>query len=179
MAGVSLEFILMIGYAAFLAIIALVLEWAMRHSHRRSLGVSTAGFTYHPDRDIWRCPQDQHLFPIFSDSLKGVVVYRAPAAACNSCMSKEACTDSHHGRAIERKTLTGLEYGIQRFHRAISLTLLVLASLILIVELFRASGPYPRIALLAVIASFCLIVERLCKNLSQCSPTKGPHDAGG
>ncbi len=167
MAGVSLESVLMLGYAVSLAFIALLLEWAAQHAHRRSLGVSTAGFTYHPERDVWRCPQDQHLFPILSDSAKGVVIYRAPASACNSCRSKAACTDSDHGRQIERKDLKGLEFGMQRFHRAVSLTLLVLASLILAVELLRSSGFYSRIALTSVLVLFCLVVQRLYRNLTQ------------
>jgi heme A synthase len=161
MAHISLEFVLMLGYAISLALIALLLEWAAGHAHRRSRGVSTAGFTYHPDRDIWRCPRDQHLFPIFSDSAKGVVIYRAPASACNSCKSKAACTDSNHGREIERRDLNTLEHGMQQFHRAVSLTLLVLASLILVVELFRTGSLYPRIALLSVLMLLCLIVQRL------------------
>lgn len=172
MAGVSLEFVLMLGYAVSLAFIALLLEWAARRAHRRSLGVSTAGFTYHPERDVWRCPQDHHLFPILSDSAKGVVIYRAPASACNSCNSKAACTDSDHGRQIERRDLKGVEFGMQRFHRAVSLTLLVLASLILTVELLRASGLYPRIALTSVLILFCLIVQRLCRNLTQGTPDR-------
>ena len=170
MGAVSLEFGLMLGYAVCLAIIALLLEWAARHAHRRSLRVSTAGFIYHPERDIWRCPQDQHLFPIFSDSLKGVVVYRAPASACNSCPSKAACTDSDGGRTIERKDRGGLEFGMRHFHRAISLTLLVLAALILIVEFFRTTALYPRIALFAVLVLFYKIIERLCANFSLGGP---------
>lgn len=166
MVHASLEFTLMLAYAVSLAFIAFLFECAARHAYRRSLGASTAGFTYHPDRDVWKCPQDQHLFPIFSDSAKGVVVYRAPAAACNSCKSKAACTDSNKGREIERRDLNGLEYGMQRFHRAMSLTLLVLASLILLVELFRVSGLYPRLMLTSVLALLCLIVERLAVSLS-------------
>lgn len=77
----------------------------MLRAHRRSLSTSTIGFTYPPERDIWRCPQDQHLFPVFSDHVKGVIVYRAPAAACNTCKSKAACTTSDRGREIERKDL--------------------------------------------------------------------------
>jgi hypothetical protein len=165
MAGMSLEFVLMLGYAISLAFIALLLELAARHAHRRSLRTTTAGFTYHPDRDIWRCPQDQHLFPIFSDSVKGVVIYRAPAAACNSCPSKAACTDSNHGREIERRDLNTVEYGMKRFHHAISITLLVLASLILGVEAIRDSGLYHRIILIAVLMMFCLIVQRLFAKL--------------
>ena len=64
MTGVSLAFILMLGYAISLALIALLLELATGRVHRRSLSASTAGFTY-PDRDIWRCPRDQHLFSDF------------------------------------------------------------------------------------------------------------------
>lgn len=172
MAGVSLEFILMLGYAISLAFIALLLELAARHAHRRSISVSIAGFTYHPDRDIWRCPRDQHLFPIFSDSAKGVVIYRAPASACNHCRSRAACTDSDHGREIERRDLNGVEYGMKRFHRVMSITLLMLASVILIVDLFRSSGLHPRIILIAVLTLFCLIIRRLCTNISKWIPEK-------
>jgi len=170
LAAIPLEFVLMLGYSVSLACIALLLELAARHAHRRSLRVSTAGFTYHPERDIWRCPQDQHLFPIFSDSTKGVVIYRAPASACNSCRNKAACTDSDHGRQIELRDANGLQFGMQRFHRAVSLTLLILASLILIVELLRANGLYPRIALTSVLILFCLIVQRLYRNLTRSTP---------
>jgi len=165
MSGIPFEFILMLGYAISLAFIALLLEAAARHVHRRSLSTTTAGFTYHPDKDIWRCPQDQHLFPVFSDHTKGVVVYRAPAAACNSCRSKAACTDSDHGREIERRDVSSVEYGMKRFHRAMSITLLVLASLILVVEVFRDPGLYHRIILIMVLASFCLIIQRLSAKL--------------
>ena len=165
MPRVSLEFILMLGYAISLASIALLLELAARHAHRRSLGISTVGFTYHPDRDIWRCPEEQHLFPVFADTAKGTVVYRAPASACNACRSKPGCTDSDKGREIERKNASGLQFGMQRFHRAMSLTLLVLANLILIVEIFRTNGLYPRLLLAAVVVAFCLIIRHLSADL--------------
>ena len=60
-------------------------------------------------------------------------------------MSKVACTDSDHGREIEIRDLNGVESGMKRFHRVMSITLLGLASVILVVGLFRASGLYPRI----------------------------------
>jgi heme A synthase len=156
----------MLGYALSLTFIALLLEWIAGHAHRRSLGASTAGFTYHPDRDIWRCPRDQHLFPVFSDSAKRTVIYRAPAAACNACPSKAACTDSSNGREIERSDLSDLESGMKRFHRAVSLTLLALASLILFVELFRTGGLYPRIVLASTLMLFCVLIQRLAARLS-------------
>jgi heme A synthase len=167
MPGVPLECILMLGYAISLALIALLLEWVAGHAHRRSLRFSTAGFTYHPDRDIWRCPRDQHLFPVFSDSATGRVIYRAPAATCNACPSKAACTDSSDGREIQRSTLSELEHGMKRFHRVVSLTLLVLASLILVVELFRTGSVYPRIALASTLTLFCGVIQHLSAKLFQ------------
>jgi len=164
MAGVSLECFLMLAYALALALIALLLEWIAGHAHRRSLRVSTVGFTYHADRDIWRCPRDQHLFRVFSDSVRGTVIYRAPASACNACPSKAACTDSSHGREIEGN-LADVEHGMKRFHRAFSFTLLVLASVILVIELFRSDGIYARTVLIIVLILFCGFICRLGEEL--------------
>lgn len=163
--SVSIEYVLMLGYAVALALIALVLEMAARHAHKRSLETATVGFTYHREHDVWVCPRNERLFPVFSDQAKGVVVYRAPASACNSCPSKAACTDSDTGREIERRIPQGLEYGMQRFHRAMSLTLLVLANLMLIVELFRAQGIYPRLALAVMLVVFSLVIRELASSL--------------
>ena len=166
MAGVPLECVLMLGYALSLVLIALLLEPVTRLVQRRSVGFATAGFTYHPDQDIWRCPRDQHLVPVFSDCVKGTVIYRAPAATCNACPSKAACTDSDEGRQIERSSLSELELGIVRFHRGVSLTLLVLASLILVVELVRTGGLFPRIVLAAILTLFCLLIQHLSAKVS-------------
>ena len=173
MTGLSLECILMVGYAFALAIIALMLEWVGRHAHRRSLSVNTAGFTYHPGQDVWRCPRDQHLFPIFSDSAKGITIYRAPADACNSCISKAACTDSSTGREIRRSTLSDVESGIKKFHCAVSLTLLVLASLIIVIELFRTDSSYARVLFACALMLFFSFVVRFSTKLFQASQPSG------
>jgi hypothetical protein len=48
-------------------------------------------------------------------------------------------------------------------------SLLVLASLILIIELCRAGGLYPRIVLLSVLTLFCLTIQRRASpNPSSC-----------
>ena len=175
MAGVPLECILMLGYACSLGLVALLLEGIAHHAQQRSLRTSTIGFTYHPDRDVWRCPKDQHLFPVFSDSSKGKVIYRAPAAACNACMSKAACTDSMHGREIELSNLGGLEHGMKRFHRAVSLTLVVLASLIILVELFRTGDLYPKIALASILMMFCVVIQRASVSLYRSIQARESH----
>lgn len=165
MQDVSVKFVLMLSYAVVLAAVAFLLERAARHTHKRSLRISTVGFTYHPDRDIWRCPEEQHLFPVFTDWTKKTVVYQAPASACNACKRKESCTDSDDGRRVERRLSGELEYGMQRFHRVFSITLLVLASLLLVIDMFQPAGIYPRIGLIAVLLAFVIAVQRSVKSL--------------
>ena len=65
MAGVPLECVLMLGYALSLGLIAFLLEPVTRLIQRRSVGFSTAGFTYHPDQDIWRCQGTNIWFRFF------------------------------------------------------------------------------------------------------------------
>ena len=166
MHDISLEYVLVLGYAGFLLAVALLLEMVARYAHQRSLRTSTVGFTYRADSDTWRCPENQHLFPVFSDPVKGFVTYRAPSAACNACRSKWACTDSPAGREIEHKSAPSLQFGMRHFHRAFSLTLLVLANLILGVEILRTSGFYPRSLLVVVLILFCAIGMYLASALS-------------
>jgi hypothetical protein len=56
---------------------------------------------------------------------------------------------------------------MKRFHRALSLTLLVLAGLILVVELVRTAGVYPKIVLAATLTLFCVLIQHLFAKLSQ------------
>jgi len=162
MAGFSTELVLATGYAAFLAIIAFVLELIARRMHQRTRGLSTVGFTYHPDRDVWSCPRDQHLFPVFSDRQRGKIVYRAPASVCNACPSKAACTDSNTGRVVERLENESVESGMLRFHRVFSFTLLLLSGLIVAIEFFRTHASQPR----TVLAVMFLILFSLALRLS-------------
>ena len=108
MAGVSLECILMWGYAVSLGLLALVLEWVAGHAHKRSMGISTTGFTYHPEKDIWRCPKDQHLFPIFTDharlaatlTLLCVLMKRLSAKIIQSNQSMQSSQDASQPKTI-------------------------------------------------------------------------------
>ena len=173
MPDASIRFLLILAYAAMLALIAYVLERVARHAHRRSQRIRTVGFTYHPDRDIWRCPEEQHLFPVFTDWAKKSVVYQAPASACNACKRKHACTDSNDGRRVERRLSEDLEYGMQRFHRVLSVTLLTLASVLMAIDLFEPAGIYPRIGLAVILILSLILVHRLLHSLLHPS-----HDGG-
>jgi hypothetical protein len=131
------EVALAAAYAGFLIVVASGLEWFGRHSHRRSGQFRTAGFKYHVHLDVWECPRGHHLHPHYRDPVREIVRYRAPAHTCNACARKNDCTDSEHGREIIHSSESWIETQAGKFHRVLSLTLLFLATLILIAEMFR------------------------------------------
>jgi hypothetical protein len=129
--GMHPDVLMVAGYALLLVGIAAVLELVARQSHRLSEQFHVAGFTYHSQLDAWRCPTGQHLERKESDHARGIIVYGAPAHVCNSCNCKTDCTDSDKGRQIERRLDSWLRSEIRRFHRGLSLVLLLLATVIL------------------------------------------------
>jgi hypothetical protein len=125
------------GYALLLVLIAAGLEWMGRHSHRRADRYHTRGFRFHKHADHWECPTGARLERAEIDNELRVIRYRAPARTCNGCAIKANCTDSDSGREISVSLDPWLSSAIGRFHRGISLTLLVLAGLIIAIELLR------------------------------------------
>jgi hypothetical protein len=145
--GFHTEALMAGGYALFLAAVAAALEWLARHSHHRSERMRVTGFKYRHEFDLWECPTGQHLRRHSTDHQRRIVRYRAPAHVCNCCHKKTDCTDSEDGREIEHRVDSWVQSEIRRFHRGISLTLLLLAGLILAAELARYNRPRDMIAL--------------------------------
>ena len=135
--GVHPEVVLAIGYALFLALVALGLELLARHTQKRADQYRVAGFKYHRHLDAWECPTGQPLRRQSDDPADRTARYRAPPHACNSCAFKTYCTDSDDGREITRTSRLWLETEIGRFHRGISLALLLLALFICVIEVLR------------------------------------------
>jgi transposase len=69
---------------------------------RRPAFFSQTDFTYDPERDEYRCPQQHPLKRETAKYSEEVVVYRARAATCNTCPVKTKCTESEHGRIVHR-----------------------------------------------------------------------------
>jgi len=132
-----LEPVLAAAYAVLLIVIAGGLEWMGRHSHRRAGQYHTAGFRFSKDAVHWECPMGTRLHLVDIDPKLRVIRYQAPARICNGCSMKPDCTDSDHGRVISVPMDPWLTSAIGRFHRGISLSLLVLAGLIIAIEIFR------------------------------------------
>ncbi|HVU27118.1 MAG TPA: hypothetical protein VHG71_05210 [Verrucomicrobiae bacterium] len=138
--GIHIEVILAGGYALLLVGVAVILELIARHSHRRSEHFRHTGFTYQKQLDVWQCPTGIHLTREQTDFQRKIATYRAPKHKCNGCHIKHKCTDSHDGRVLESRMDAWLQSELSRFHRGISLTLLLLAVLILAAEMFRHQG---------------------------------------
>lgn len=139
--GVHVEVVLAAAYAIFLVAVSSVLELLARHSHRRSESYRTTGFVYFQGMDFWECPAGRQLLRAETDHQRRIVQYRAPADTCNACSLKKNCTDSNEGRLIHRHLDSWVESELRRFHRGISLALLLLAAIILVAEAVRYAAP--------------------------------------
>lgn len=149
---VHLEVVLGASYAIFLVAVAFVLEFLARHSHKRSERYRNSGFVYLQKMDLWECPAGRQLLRTETDYQRRIVLYRAPADACNACSLKKNCTDSNEGRLLESRVDSWLESELRRFHRGISLALFLLATIILIAEAVRHVAPRD------LLIVFCLLV---------------------
>jgi hypothetical protein len=145
--GVDNEVLMAAGYAVFLSAAAFVLEALARFSHTRSENYRNAGFSYQQKMDQWECPMGLPLIRSHTDHVKRIAYYKASAHDCNGCSLKLNCTDSDEGRVLESRIDLWVESELRKFHRGLSIALLVLATLILLVEMARHS----RVSELAII----------------------------
>jgi hypothetical protein len=150
--GLHIEVLLAGGYALLLVAIAVILELLARHSHRRSEHYRHSGFIYRQKLDVWECPTGHHLTREQTDFERKIAQYRAPAHHCNACHLKRDCTDSNDGRVLESRLDAWLQSELSRFHRGISLALLLLAVLFLAAEMFRHQDLRDWIVLVALLA---------------------------
>ena len=168
------EVLLVAGYAGFLIVIAVALEWLSAHTHRRALRYRTAGFDYDADHDHWRCPEGEHLWPHEFDHERRLVRYRAKAHVCNGCPRKDACTDSDRGREIVRPLDPWPHSEAGRFHRGVSLMLIVLAGLVIVVGIARSRQPQ-EVGLLLVLLAVALGVGRALWRDFRAHPSNFPE----
>ncbi|HEX7744651.1 MAG TPA: hypothetical protein VF462_05255 [Micromonosporaceae bacterium] len=126
------EVLLAGGYAVVLLASGALLEWLARHTAVRAQRFRAAGFTYHPQHDLWVCPENEPLWPYEVDRQHRVVRYRARSTVCNACPAKSDCTDSRTGRELVRAVDPWPHSEAGRFHRAISVALAVFAAAFLV-----------------------------------------------
>jgi len=139
--GFHAEVLMASGYALFLVLVALMLEWLAKHSHRRTEQMRVTGFEFHKEFDHWECPTGQLLQRHSVDHQRNIVRYRAIGHICNCCHKKPDCTDSDEGREIEKRVDSWVQSEIRHYHRGISLAILLLAALILLAQLLWFKQP--------------------------------------
>jgi hypothetical protein len=161
----STEAILATAYAAFLVAAATGLDLLARHSHRRSGRYRTAGFNFRPDLDLWECPEGQELRRVDTDHRQRLAHYRASPAVCNACPAKEECTDSDHGRQITRALDPWPYSEAGRFHRGVSVVLVLLAAVIAGLALVRSNGATELAVLSGVLGIAIATAARLLADL--------------
>lgn len=166
MTQIGVEVWLAAGYAIFLLAIALVLERLALHCHRRSYRFHTSGFKFRSELGAWECPARQLLTRASLDFERKLVIYRAPAHVCNTCVLKSKCTHSETGREIAETSGSWVQSQIGRFHRGLSLTLCILAALLLLVEFFRFHAFAERLLSSAVFLLILVFMKRLTVDLS-------------
>jgi hypothetical protein len=159
--GVHLEVVLAGSYAIFLVAVAFALEIVARHSHKRSERYRNSGFVYFEKMDLWECPAGRQLLRSGTDHQRRIVHYRAPAETCNACSLKKNCTDSEEGRLLENRLDSWLESELRRFHRGISLVLLLLATILLVAETARHAEPRELLILGGLLISLGIVEIKL------------------
>jgi hypothetical protein len=174
--GVHLEVLLAVGYAVFLLGVSLGLDLMARHSHLRSERYRTAGFAYHPTHDAWICPEDHVLVRSEVDREQRFVRYRGRPQVCNHCPAKAECTDSDEGREVVRALDPWPHSEAGRFHRGISLSVTLVAALILAAELVRNHGP-AEIAVLGTALAATATLARHMHKVFRASPDNFPAAA--
>jgi hypothetical protein len=144
------EVFLAVGYAIFLVCVSLGLDSLARHSHARSERYRTAGFTYHHTSDAWICPEDQLLLRSEVDHGRRLIRYRGRPQICNHCPAKSDCTDSDEGREVVHAMDPWPHSEAGRFHRGISLAVVLIAGLVLAAETIR-NHSLPELAVLGAV----------------------------
>ncbi len=125
------DVLIIVGYAAFLLLVAWGFERAARFSHRKVKGFNNLRFRFHEHLGAWQCPEGTYLLLEEIDYERKIARYRAPAHRCNRCGLKSHCTDSPDGRELYHSNRDWPESEMGRFQLVIALTLVVLCSLML------------------------------------------------
>ena len=156
-----------------LLVVACALDRLARHSHARSERYRTAGFRYHPEHDVWVCPQEQMLWPTLYDHQQRLMRYRAKPSVCNACPVKSDCTSSPRGREITRPTEPWPHSEAARFHRGLVLLLIVLAALLQVVMAFRHHQPGDLAVIIVTLTATGVLAYRFTEHFRR-TPTGFP-----
>ena len=125
--SIDLGLVLLLGYLILLWGGGWVLEYLARVHFHRAQRYAHRGFVYDAELDRYECPQGELLTLETFDDRNKLAIYRAPASSCNDCMLKAFCTPHDEGRHVYRSLAEFHETDVGRFHRLLSLLILLVA----------------------------------------------------
>ncbi len=153
---------LVLGYVAVVLAGARLCEVLARVHFERARRYAERGFAYDADGDHYRCPEGERLALHRVEPERRLAIYRAPAARCNGCVRKAACTPHDAGRHIYRPLAAWAETDIGRFHRRLSLLMIGVGLVFSLGGLARWMGrPGTGLLLLGVAASTASVTRDL------------------
>ncbi len=123
----DLGLVLLVVYLCVLWVGGWALEALARVHFQRAQQFAHDGFAYDVELDRYECPQGELLTLQTFDDRNKLAIYKAPASSCNECVLKEFCTPHDHGRHVYRSLAAFHESDVGRFHRWLSLMILVVA----------------------------------------------------
>jgi hypothetical protein len=145
---------LILGYVLVVLVGARVAEGLARLHFARARRYAERGFAYDADEDHYRCPEGERLALHVLDEPNRMAIYRAPAASCNGCRLKAACTPHDEGRHLYRPLAAWAETDVGRFHQYLSLLMFGAGGVLSVAGLVRwGGGPGTGLLLLALLAS--------------------------
>lgn len=124
---IDLVQVLLLAYLAALWVGGWTLEALARSHFHRARRFAHGSFAYDEGLDRYECPQGELLTLDTYDSRNKLAIYQAPAASCNACALKTFCTPHDEGRRVYHSLAEFHETDLGRFHRGLSLTILLVA----------------------------------------------------
>lgn len=145
---------LILSYVVAVFLGARVLEALARAHFARADRLEREGFRYDQEADHYECRDGARLSRLALDEGNQVAVYRAPPSRCGGCPHKSSCAPHHEARQIHRSLAAWTETDVGRFHRCLSLVMIVAASVLSAVALVRWGGQHGTgLFLLSLVAS--------------------------
>jgi hypothetical protein len=125
--ALDLQLVLLLAYVLVLWGGGWVVEVLARAHFHRAQRYAHHQFAYDNELDRYECPQGELLTLHTFDDRNKLAIYKAPAASCNACMLKAFCTPHDEGRHVYRSLAEFHETDVGRFHRWVSLIILLIA----------------------------------------------------
>lgn len=176
----SVTVLLVSGYAFVLLLVAWGFDRMGQRSAEKAAQWRTGNFIYHSDQDAWKCHQDEWLYPASFDPDKRVIRYAGQHAICGRCPIKDECSPSPGPRELTRAIDPWPHSESGRFHRGISLCIVVIGVFLPAAMLLGAHDAADVVILVSTVVVALVVATALARALVRTPanfPQSVPHEA--